>query len=366
KSLPFRHFFLLKIVADVGASGSDAATKRLGEGQNYPPGEEHNMYESFIYHPEKGIKTGASGAEITGALQDGQTLIWIDVSDIDDSDIDMLTSVFNLHPITIEDFIMPNARPKIEKFKDYFFLVMFSLEQNGEKEGDKVSLGELNCCLGTNFLITFHNCLLRPVGVCKERSIKRSQAMTNGADMLLYTILDSCVESYFPIVKKFDNHVDEIGDELFAEPNKSTLKKIYHLKNEIISLRRNIGPQADIISSMARGDFGFISPANAVYFRNIYDSLVRLNDTIGTMRDVITGAMEAYTSLMSNRLNEVMKTLTIIATIMMPLTLVASIYGMNFKHMPELESKLGYPIVIAIMVAITATMLVYFKRRKWL
>ncbi|MFH1189351.1 MAG: magnesium/cobalt transporter CorA [Candidatus Omnitrophota bacterium] len=324
------------------------------------------MYESFLYDPEKGSRTGSSVVEITEALKDGRTLVWIDVLDIDDSDIDLLTSVFNLHPITIEDFIMPNARPKIEKFKDYFFLIMFSIEQNGEKEKDKVSLGELNCCLGANFLITFHNCPLRSVGVCKERSIKRSQAMMNGADMLLYAILDSCVESYFPIVKIFDNYVDKISDELFAEPTKATLKKIYRLKNEIISLRRNIGPQADIISSMSRGDFGFISSANAVYFRNIYDSLVRLNDTVGTLRDVITGAMETYTSLMSNRLNEVMKTLTIIATIMMPLTLVASIYGMNFKHMPELDSKFGYPSVIAIMAAITITMLVYFKRRKWL
>ena len=121
-----------------------------------------------------------------------------------------------------------------------------------------------------------------------------------------------------------------------------------------------------MISSISRGDFGFISPANAAYFRNIYDSLVRLNDTIGTLRDVITGAMEAYTSLMSNRLNEVMKTLTIIATIMMPLTLIASIYGMNFKYMPELDNKFAYPVVIVIMVAITVTMLIYFKRKKWL
>lgn len=324
------------------------------------------MYESFLYHPDKGLKTGSSRTEIVEALQDGRTLVWIDVLDIDDSDIDLLTSVFNLHPLTIEDFIMPNARPKIEKFKDYFFLIMFSLESNGKNEKDKVNIEELNCCLGKNFLITFHSCPLRSVGVCKERSIKQSQAMMYGADMLLYAILDSCVESYFPVIQKFDNLVDEIGDELFKDPDQRVLKKIYYLKNEITFLRRNIGPQADIISSISRGDFEFISPANAVYFRNIYDSLVRLNDTIGTLRDVITGAMEAYTSLISNRLNEVMKTLTVIATIMMPLTLVASIYGMNFKHMPELNSKFGYPVVIAIMVTITVTMLMYFKRKKWL
>lgn len=324
------------------------------------------MYESFFYHPEKGSKTNLSVQEIAEALKDPRSLVWIDMVDMDDPDIDFLTSVFNLHQLTIEDFIMPNARPKIEKFKEYFFLVMFSLEPIGTNGVVKARAAELNFCLGKNYLITFHNCPLNSIEVCKARSIKQSPIMTQGADMLLYSILDSCIESYFPVVQKFDNSVDEVSDELFKEPTQDTLRKIYHLKNEIMYLRRTIGPQADIISSVARGDYELISPTNVIYFRNIYDNLVRLNDLIGTSRDVITGAMEAYTSLVSNRLNEVMKTLTIIATIMMPLTLVASIYGMNFKHMPELSSKFGYPTVLAIMITITVSMLFYFKRKKWL
>ncbi|MFA4843027.1 MAG: CorA family divalent cation transporter, partial [Candidatus Omnitrophota bacterium] len=144
------------------------------------------------------------------------------------------------------------------------------------------------------------------------------------------------------------------------------LRKIYNLKNEIMYLRRTIGPQADVLSLIARGDFPFISSANSIYFRNIYDNLVRLNDIVGTSRDIVTGALEAYVSVISNRLNEVMKTLTVIATIVMPLTLIASIYGMNFKHMPELSSKYGYPMAILSMVVITIVMLFYFKRKKWL
>ena len=131
-------------------------------------------------------------------------------------------------------------------------------------------------------------------------------------------------------------------------------------------LRRTIGPQADVISVVARGDFPYISAANAIYFRNIYDNLIRLNDIVGTSRDIVTGAMEAYVSIVSNRLNEIMKTLTVIATIVMPLTLIASIYGMNFKHMPELSSPYGYPAVIFFMIVITFGMLHYFKRKKWL
>lgn len=324
------------------------------------------MYESFFYHPAHGLKTGLSVEEITEAVKDEQSLIWLDMLDIEDSDIDFLTSVFNLHELTVEDFIMPNARPKIEKFKGYFFLIAFSLESNGTNTVEKVKTAELDCCLGKNFLITFHSCPLNSITVCKERSRKQSPMMMHGADMLLYSILDSCIDSYFPVIQKFDSFVDEISDELFGAPNKDTLKKIYNLKNEIMHLKRTIGPQADVVSGIVRGDFEFISPANVIYYRNIYDNLVRLNDTISASRDVITGAMEAYTSLISNRLNEVMKTLTIIATIMMPLTLVASIYGMNFKHMPELDSTFGYPVVISVMAIITVSMLAFFKRRNWL
>jgi len=157
-----------------------------------------------------------------------------------------------------------------------------------------------------------------------------------------------------------------MSDELFKDPTNETLKKIYGLKNEIMYLRRTIGPQADVMGLVARGDFHLISPSNAVYFRNIHDNLVRLNDIVGTSRDIVTGAMEAYVSVVSNRLNEIMKTLTVIATIMMPLTLIASIYGMNFRHMPELNSKFGYPAVIGFMLISTIIMLTYFKRKKWI
>jgi magnesium transporter len=200
----------------------------------------------------------------------------------------------------------------------------------------------------------------------KDRINKQSPIIRNGGDFFLYSIVDSVVDSYFPIINDFDDMVDDMSDELFTDPSNETLKKIYRLKNEIMYLRRTIGPQADVMSLVARGDFPFISSANAVYFRNIQDNLVRLNDIVGTSRDVVTGAMEAYVSVVSNRLNEIMKTLTVIATIMMPLTLIASIYGMNFKHMPEINSVYGYPFAIGIMVAITVSMLVFFRRKKWI
>lgn len=324
------------------------------------------MYDASLYHPDKGVKCGVSIGEIREALKDERSLIWVDMMDIEDNDIDLLSSVFNIHPLTIEDIIMPNARPKIENFGEYLYIIMFALEPQNGKMRSRINTIELDCCIGRNFLITCHTAPIPPLGVCKDRVKKQSPTIMHGPDMLLYSILDSCVDSYFPIITEFDQMVDEMSEELFKEPGRSTLKRIYKLKNDIIQLRRIIGPQADVAGLIVRGEFKFILPSNIAYFRNIHDNLVRLNDVIGASRDVITGAMEAYAAIVSNRLNEVMKTLTVITTIMMPLTLIASIYGMNFKHMPELEHKFGYPTIIAIMIIVTVSMLIYFRRKKWL
>jgi len=323
------------------------------------------MRDTFLYHPEHGLKTGLSQQEIRDAILDERNLLWLDMQDLDDEDIDILTEIFNLHPLTIEDFIMANARPKIENFSSYFFLVMFSMESHDKIKG-RINTSELDCCLGKNFLITAHNDAIGPLNTIKERIKKQSPIIRAGGDLLLYSILDCLVDSYFPIINEFDTMVDEMSDELFREPSNATLKKIYNLKNEIMYLRRAIGPQADVINMINRSEFPFITTSNAVYFRNIYDNLVRLNDIVGTSRDVVTGAMEAYVSVVSNRLNEIMKTLTVIATITMPLTLIASIYGMNFRFMPALDHKHGYSMIIVLMAVIALFMIIYFKRRKWL
>lgn len=338
------------------------------------------MFETYYYHPDKGLQTGLSLQEVGEAIKDPRSLLWMDIIDVSDEIIDLLTTSFNLHPLTIEDIILPNARPKVENFHDYLLLVMFALEfQNGSaatpeaqrktsvlQVSAKVKTVEIDCCLGRNFLVTFHDRPLKSLAICKDRIKRQSPIMLNGADALLYAILDSCVDNYFPVISEFDNMVDQMSDELFTAPTQETLRKIYNLKNDIMHLRRTIGPQADVISIIARGDYEFVTPANILYYRNIYDNLVRLNDIVGTSRDIITGALEAYVSVVSNRLNEIMKTLTVVSMLLMPPTMIASIYGMNFRHMPELDSIYGYPLVMGVMALITVIMLVYFKRRKWL
>lgn len=323
------------------------------------------MYETFLYQADGRLKTDLTPEQIKSSLGDKRSLLWVDIKDADDSDIRLLTDVFKLHPLTIEDCIMPNARPKLEKFNDYLFLIAHAIELHLHEE-EEVKTVELNFCLGKNFLVTVHSDDIKSVTATKERLMKQAPTMAQGIDFLLCSIIDTMVDNYFPIINMFDDRGDDMSDELFKDPSQETLNKIYNLKNEIMFLRRTVGPQADMVNLILRGNFEFISHANIAYFRNIYDNLIRLNDVIGTSRDTINSALEVYVSIVSNKMNEIMKTLTVIATIMMPLTLIASIYGMNFKFMPELTSKFGYPLALGIMLAVATVMLFYFKRKKWL
>ena len=323
------------------------------------------MYDVYFYKKDKGLRTGLTRDEIAKAVKDKDGLLWLDIRSATDDDIDIITNIFNLHPLTVEDCIMPNARSKVEIFEKYLFVNTFAIElQSGQEE--EIRTVELDCCLGVNFLVTVHVDNVKSVNTTKEKISKQSPILEHGADFLLCSIIDTIVDNYFPIINMFDNRVDDVSDEIFNEPKQLTLNKIYSLKNEIMFLRRTVGPQADTVNMLLRGGYEFITSSHIAYFRNVYDNLIRLTDTIGMSRDIITGALEAYHSVVSNRLNEIMKTLTVIATIVMPLTLLASVYGMNFKNMPELTSKYGYPVVIGIMLLISAAMLYYFKRKKWL
>ncbi|NQT96060.1 MAG: magnesium/cobalt transporter CorA [Candidatus Omnitrophica bacterium] len=323
------------------------------------------MHEVFYWKKGEKVKAGLTVEEIRKVLNEKDSLLWVDIKEADDTDIDLLTNTFKFHPLTVEDCIMPNARTKIEIFPHYLFLNMFAMELHPHEE-EEIKTVELDYCLGANFLVTVHSENVKSVAATKEKINKQSPIMEKGADFLLCSIIDMMVDNYFPIINMFDDRVDDVSDEIFKDPEKDTLNKIYNLKNEIMFLRRTIAPQSDTVNMLIRGNYEFITSSHVAYFRDVYDNLVRLNDIIGTSRDIITGALEAYNSVVSNKTNEVMKTLTVIATIVMPLTLIASIYGMNFRHMPELANRYGYPAAMGLMLLIAAVMLLYFKRKKWL
>lgn len=319
---------------------------------------------NYYVTPEGQLRKDIPIEEFRQALSVENSLLWVDMEALEDSDIEILMDVFGLHPLTIEDCIMVNARPKVEDFQHYLFLVTQGVRTNDETK--KIEVFEVDFCLGKNYLITVHTDSIKPITLNLERVDKNSPIIKRGSDFLMCSILESLADSYYPIVDQFDKRVDDMEAELFKDPTAKTFNQIYRLKNDTMFLRRTIGPQADIFSIMTRGDFPLIRPANYVYYRNIFDHLVRINDIVGTSRDIVTGALEAYVSIVSNKLNEVIKVLTLVATLFMPLAVIPGIYGMNLKYLPFANHTGALWIILGFTFGLTVIMLLYLKSKKWL
>jgi magnesium transporter len=237
------------------------------------------------------------------------------------------------------------------------------LDQSGEIEAEQVSL-----ILGQNFLFSFQEGkkgdLFDPIRERIRNGKGRIRKM--GADYLAYALIDAVVDHYFIILEKLGERIEVLEEALVAQPTTRTLHEIHNLKREMIFLRKAIWPLREVINSLARGESSLIQESTRVYLRDVYDHTIQVIDTIETFRDMVSGMLDIYLSSVSNRLNSVMKVLTIIATVFMPLTFLAGVYGMNFKHMPELEWRWGYPVIWAVMIAIGVFMLIYFRKKKWL
>lgn len=319
---------------------------------------------NYLWTPEGKIRKDIPIAEFRQALALENSLLWVDIEDMEDEDIEVLMDVFGMHSLTVEDCIMVNARPKVEDFPSYLFLVTQGVRSNNSEM--KIESYEVDFCIGKNYLITVHTEPVDAVTLNLERVDKGSPIITRGSDFLVCSILESLADGYYPIVDKFDQRVDEMEAELFENPTTKTFNQIYRLKNDTMFLRRTIGPQVDVFSILTRGDFPLIRPSNYVYFRNIYDHLVRINDIVGTSRDIVTGALEAYVSIVSNKLNEVIKILTLLATVVMPFVIIPGIYGMNLTFLPFSQHKHGLWIILLFTAVMTGALVYYLKKKRWL
>jgi magnesium transporter len=295
------------------------------------------------------------------------TVTWIDVDRIDRVEtIQALGECYGLHPLVVEDILNTDQRPKMEDYDRYNYIVLkmlHYLDQSGEIEAEQVSL-----ILGQNFLFSFQEGkkgdLFDPIRERIRNGKGRIRKM--GADYLAYALIDAVVDHYFIILEKLGERIEVLEEALVAQPTTRTLHEIHNLKREMIFLRKAIWPLREVINSLARGESSLIQESTRVYLRDVYDHTIQVIDTIETFRDMVSGMLDIYLSSVSNRLNSVMKVLTIIATVFMPLTFLAGVYGMNFKHMPELEWRWGYPVIWAVMIAIGVFMLIYFRKKKWL
>jgi magnesium transporter len=299
-------------------------------------------------------------------FRDTPTVTWINIDGLHEVGIiEKIGKHFSIHPLILEDILHTGQRPKMEDFEDYIFLVV-KMFYYDEKD-DEIKMEQVSLLLGSNFVISFQERegdIFDPIRERIRNHKGRIRMMK--ADYLGYALLDTIVDNYFIILEKIGEDIENIEEELVTRPTPETLQTIHNLKRELIVLRKSIWPLREVVNSLERGESPLINEATGVYLRDVYDHTIQVIDTIETFRDMVSGMLDIYLSSISNKMNEVMKVLTIIATIFIPLTFVAGIYGMNFEFMPELKWHWGYFAALLVMVAVAVIMVFYFRRKRWL
>lgn len=300
------------------------------------------------------------------AFIDKPGIAWINIDGLQSVDvIEKVGKHFSLHPLVLEDIANTNQRPKMEDFSDYVYVVLRMLrydDQNNEVLSEQISL-----VFGSNWVISFQENegdVFDPVRVRLRNNKGRIRKV--GADYLVYTLIDAVVDNYFSVLEKMGEKIEDLEDELIANPEPATLKNLHDLKRQSISLRKSVWPLREVVSRLERLESKLINKTTIIYLRDVYDHTIQVIDSIETFREMLAGMLDIYLSSVSNRMNEVMKVLTIIATIFIPLTLVSGIYGMNFTYMPELGSPWGYPLVLLTMLSVAVVMLFYFRKKRWI
>ena len=292
--------------------------------------------------------------------------LWVDIEGGENVDeIEKLLEVrFGFHELAAEDCFSPSTLPKHDPFPDYDFLVFRSLNLNRIEHG--VATTKLAVFLSRDYVFTVHTESLVSVDAVWQRLPQDRRLLEEGTDFLLYAVLDTLVDLHFPLIDEIEEMVDEIQEIIFRAPTQQLLDELLKVKKDLNTLRRYSLPQRDLLNQISRGDAKFVAREHLIYMRDLYDHMFRISESIDVERDLVAGTMDAYLSVQANRLNEIMKVLTVFSAIMLPLNLIAAIYGMNFEHMPELSWRWGYPFALGLMALIGIGLLIFFTQQGWI
>ena len=321
--------------------------------------------KTFFQAPDR-LRTDLSVEDIVDVIHAGEHRIWVDVTLNDAREWLTLGQQLGLHPLTLEDTLNPQSRIKVEEYDTYLFVVVrdaeFALET---PEPYDFETWNLSLYIGVHYLITVHSRKSYAIDTIAGRCDASPELMDRGVDYLAYQILDSLVDSYFPLLDRIDGFVDELETGMFSSSEaQRTLGAIFDLKRTLLALRRHHAPLREAMTTLANRPSPYLAPATQVYMRDVYDHVVRQVESIETYRDLLTGALEIHFSVVSNRMNEVMKALSIIATVILPATWVASVYGMNFDWMPWLHYRWGFWVAMALMAGVSGLLLWYLQRKR--
>lgn len=349
--------------------------KKLSKKVGLPPaslvyvgnGLQQNIQISMIEYDslQLTIKDNISLDECFRYLQT-PAVTWINICGIQDSDVlKAIGKKFGLHGLLLEDVMNTTQRPKLDNYKEHLFIVLRMLKF--VEGSDKISNHQISIVLGKNYVISFlETCQLSFQNIRESILSGKEKIRSSGADYLCYSILDCIVDQYFLILEGIDDQLEGVEEALLQQSGPAIMRRIQHLKKEIILLRKSIWPTREVVNNFQKLDSPLISSTTKVYLQDLYDHTIQAIDTIESFRDISSGMLDIYLSYMSQRMNEIMKVLTVVSTLFVPLTFIASIYGMNFDNMPELHWKWGYPLTLCLMALAALGMLFFFRKKKWI
>jgi magnesium transporter len=325
------------------------------------------MIHTLLINQKGEMHANLTPEEVRKAVGDPEALIWISLEQPTSHEIDaVLRNGFHFHPLAIDDCLNSGYQtPKVDDFGSYIFIIAHAILFSTDIAN--IETHELNLFLGSNYLVTVYlNDAMPPVQNLWQALNKDERLTQNGSDFLCHRLLDFLVDDYLPVLDQLDEQIELIEDKVLTSPSTILLGKILDLKHTLMSLRRIISPQREVMNRLSRDGFHMIDEQSKIYFRDLYDHLVRFQDLVESLRDIVSGSMDIYLNSTSLRLNEVMKALTIVSTIFLPLSFVAGMFGMNFSYMiPDWDSPYGYLIFWIICLSIAIGMLVFFKKRRW-
>jgi len=301
--------------------------------------------------------------DLSEVRKEAGTLLWVDVLNASKEELARMGEEFDIHPLALEDCAHRHQRPKVEEYPDQVLVVAYGAELDGEAGG--VRLHELDAVVGSNFLVSFHSGCPFDVAAVTRRLTARPELAKQGAGFLLYVLLDQIVDLYFPTLDQIGERVEDLEEAVFAG-DPTVQGRIFSLRKDLVAVRRVAGPMRDAMIVLLRRDLGLFGEESRRYLQDIYDHLIRVVETVEDYQDLAANALEANLSVVSNRINEVARTLTAYAAIFAVITVVTGLYGMNFHHMPELAWRYGYAYSLALMVALAGGLWLYFRRKGWL
>jgi len=290
--------------------------------------------------------------------------LWLDLVTPNEEDIRVLREEFRFHPLAIEDVVRGHQRPKVDSYPDYYFVVFYIVGL--AEPGGEIRTEPLYLFIGRNYLVTIHAEPIPQIRETLRRWRAPDAALGQDVGALVYALLDAIVDDYFPVMDDVADRVDDLEEHIFEKFDEGALTKIFNLKKELLQMRRVVAPERDVLNVMLRRDIRVFGNDDVTYLQDVYDHIVRVIDSLDTYRDLLSSALDSFLSMQSNRLNQVVKALTITSIILMSATLVAGVYGMNFEYMPELAWRYGYAWALGLMVAVSGSLILWFRHIKWL